>query len=604
VPQTSRQRLLTRASDATARWVITLGGLLTIGSLVLMFLLIVRESLPLFARADVKAVGATEVEGSDVLADRLRAPEGGGPPVDPSRMPPGERVASWARSENDLAVGTEGGRVLFFSLENEDAPALSGNVVLDAKAPARVGAVAFLLGGQTILAGDDRGRLYGLMRVRATPEAEERTLVVAHAFEPQAAPLTALAPATRGKLFLAGDASGRITVRNATTERIVAGARVAGPVSGLVMARRSDGFAARGASGVSFFTLQAPHHEVSWRTLFGRVWYEGYDQPAYVWQSSGATDDVEPKLSFVPLVFGTLKGTLYAMLVAVPVGILAALYTSLFAPAGVRAFVKPTIEIMAALPSVVVGFLAGLWLAPMLERNTLATLLLVPLVPAVVFCGALLFQRVPAQKRRLLPNGAEIAFVAALALLAAWTAFAVAPLAERVLFQGDFKGWLLSALSLRYDTRNCLVIGFAMGLAVVPIVFTISEDALSSVPQSLKAASLALGATAWQTATRVVLPTASAGIFSAVMLGFGRAVGETMIVLMATGNTPVLDWSMFNGMRTLSANIAVEIPEAPHGGTLYRLLFLSALLLFALTFIVNTVAELMRQRLRRKYSVI
>ena len=114
-----------------------------------------------------------------------------------------------------------------------------------------------------------------------------------------------------------------------------------------------------------------------------------------------------------------------------------------------------------------------------------------------------------------------------------------------------------------------------MGFAVIPIIFTIAEDAFSSVPQHLTAASLALGASRWQTATRVVLPTASPGIFSAVMVGFGRAVGETMIVLMATGNTPVMDWSPFNGFRTLSANIAVEIPEAPYGGTLYRMLFLA-----------------------------
>ena len=130
-----------------------------------------------------------------------------------------------------------------------------------------------------------------------------------------------------------------------------------------------------------------------------------------------------------------------------------------------------------------------------------------------------------------------------------------------------------------------------MGFAVIPIIFTISEDALSSVPEHLKAASLALGASPWQTAVRVILPTASAGIFSALMVGFGRAVGETMIVLMATGNTPVLDWSIFNGMRTLAANIAVEIPEAPQGGTLYRVLFLAALLLFLVTFLVNTLAE-------------
>ena len=168
----------------------------------------------------------------------------------------------------------------------------------------------------------------------------------------------------------------------------------------------------------------------------------------------------------------------------------------------------------------------------------------------------------------------------------------------------DFKAWLLGSAGVKYDARNCIVIAFGMGLAVVPIIFTISEDALSSVPEHLKAASLALGATPWQTATRVVVPTASAGIFSAVMLGFGRAVGETMIVLMATGNTPVMDGSIFDGMRTLSANIAVEISEAPQGGTLYRVLFLAALLLFILTFVVNTAAEILRQRLRGKYSAI
>jgi phosphate transport system permease protein len=164
--------------------------------------------------------------------------------------------------------------------------------------------------------------------------------------------------------------------------------------------------------------------------------------------------------------------------------------------------------------------------------------------------------------------------------------------------------WLQNTWGLTYDQRNCLVVGIAMGFAVIPIIFTISEDAFSSVPSSLSAASLALGASRWQTAVRVVLPTASPGVFSAVMVGFGRAVGETMIVLMATGNTPVMDWSLFNGIRTLSANIAVEIPEAPYGGTLYRTLFLAAALLFVMTFVVNTIAEIIRQRLRDRYKAI
>ena len=143
-----------------------------------------------------------------------------------------------------------------------------------------------------------------------------------------------------------------------------------------------------------------------------------------------------------------------------------------------------------------------------------------------------------------------------------------------------------------------------MGFAVIPIIFTISEDAFSSVPSNLTAASLALGASRWQTATRIVLPTASPGIFSAVMIGFGRAVGETMIVLMATGNTPVMDGNIFSGFRALSANIAVELPEAPEGGTLFRVLFVAAFLLFCLTFALNTVAELIRLRLRRRYRYL
>src|SRR4029078_2189543 len=129
-----------------------------------------------------------------------------------------------------------------------------------------------------------------------------------------------------------------------------------------------------------------------------------------------------------------------------------------------------------------------------------------------------------------------------------------------------------------------------------------AEDAFSNVPRDLVSGSLALGANRWQTVTRIVLPTASPGLFSAMIGGFCRAVGEAMIVLMATGNTPILDWNPFNGFRTLSANIAVAIPEAPHGGTLYRTLFLAGLLLFVITFIVNTVAEIVRQRLRERYT--
>ena len=168
----------------------------------------------------------------------------------------------------------------------------------------------------------------------------------------------------------------------------------------------------------------------------------------------------------------------------------------------------------------------------------------------------------------------------------------------------DFRVWWPEVTGLPFEQRNSVVVGFAMGFAVIPIIFTISEDALSNVPNYLRSASYALGASRWQTAWRVVLPTASAGIFSAVMIGLGRAVGETMIVVMATGNTPIMDLNRFSGMRTLAANIAVELPEAPHHSTLYRALFLGAMLLFILTFAINTVAEITRQKLREKFKTV
>ncbi|VAW57664.1 Phosphate transport system permease protein PstC (TC 3.A.1.7.1), partial [hydrothermal vent metagenome] len=132
--------------------------------------------------------------------------------------------------------------------------------------------------------------------------------------------------------------------------------------------------------------------------------------------------------------------------------------------------------------------------------------------------------------------------------------------------------------------------------------FSITEDAVFSVPQHLIRGSLALGASRWQTMKRVIMPAASPAIFSAIMMGFGRAVGETMIVLMATGNTPLMDLSIFQGMRTLAANIAVEVPEAEVASSHYRILFLAAFILFMFTFLFNTFAEMIRHSLRKKYS--
>jgi phosphate transport system permease protein len=342
--------------------------------------------------------------------------------------------------------------------------------------------------------------------------------------------------------------------------------------------------------------------EVSLTALFGKVWYEGYEKPDYSWQSSSGTEDFEPKLSLTPLLFGTLKGTVYSLLLAVPFGVLSAMYASQFLHPSLKRVVKPVVEIMASLPSVVLGFLAGLWLAPLLERVLPALALSVLVLPPAIILAGVSWERLTRRLGTRIPAGTEVFFFAVVLALVGAGCLGLEPFLERTVLGETFPTWLLETFGVRYDQRNAIVVGMAMGFAVIPIIFAIAEDAFSNVPRSLVSGSLALGASRWQTVTRVVLPTASPGIFAAVMVGFGRAIGETMIVLMATGNTPIMDGSPFDGFRSLSANIAVEIPEAPAGGTLYRTIFLAALLLFVLTFVVNTAAELVRQRLRRKYS--
>lgn len=359
--------------------------------------------------------------------------------------------------------------------------------------------------------------------------------------------------------------------------------------------------------------LEDPHPESSWATFFNKLWYEGQSEPQYVWQSTGGDSGFEPKLSMVPLIFGALKGTLYALLFAIPIAILAAIYTSQFLKPSYKKVIKPAMEIMASLPSVVLGFMGALVLAPILDSRMpsfIAVLIAAPLFSIVVgwSWGAL-----PKSTRNLIPNGMEFLVFIPILLLVSWFFWQYGgPWLENQLFyilrEGekvvDFRTWWTDFSGLTFEQRNCLVVGIMMGFAVIPIIFTIAEDSMTNVPAYLRSASLALGASRWQTTLRVILPTAFSGIFSALMIGFGRAVGETMIMVMATGNTPIMSMNLFDGMRTLSANIAVELPEAPHHSTLYRALFLGALLLFLLTFILNTLAEVLRQRIRNKYKTI
>ncbi len=502
---------------------------------------------------------------------------------------------------DDLFVGTSTGQLVRYDLRERDNPRLADAVTVGTAA---VTALAFLIGDRTLIAGDRDGAVSS-WQIVSPPTGGAARLTRINDFEPHAGAVVAISASRRDKGFVTADENGRVKLRHGTSGQTLLTFGERPGLRAVSFAPKADGVVAiDGAGGLLHWRLDNPHPEITLATLFGRVWYEGYSRPDWVWQSTGGTDDFESKFSLTPLIYGTLKGTVYALLFAVPLALLAAVSVSEFMHPVLKGYVKPGVEIMAALPSVVLGFLAGLWLAPAVER-IVPGLFMLPLVEPPAILGALLLWRtLPRSVRGRFRPGTEVFVLIPVVLIGAWVAFALGGLVEQRLLAGDYRGWLLAALGLTYDQRNSLVVGVAMGFAVVPIIFTIAEDALANVPQHLRAGSLALGATRWQTAVRIVLPTASPGIFSAVMIGLGRAVGETMIVLMATGNTPVMDGNIFSGFRALSANIAVELPEAPEGGTLFRVLFLAAFLLFCLTFALNTVAELIRLRLRRRYRYL
>jgi phosphate transport system permease protein len=251
--------------------------------------------------------------------------------------------------------------------------------------------------------------------------------------------------------------------------------------------------------------------EATLKSLTGNVWMPVSDDPRY---------------GLVPLMVGTLKITLIAILFAAPLAILAALFSAAFAPKWLREIIKPSIELLAGFPSVVIGFFALMVMASVFQN----------------FFG--------------------------------------------------------------YETRlNAFVGGIAMALAAIPIIFTVTEDALTSVPSTYSEASIALGASKWQTAFYVVLPAATPGIFAAVLLGIGRIFGETMIALMATGNAAMMGMNPFESVRTLAATIGAEMAEVVFGDTHYNVLFLIGALLFVFTFILNSVAEFyVKGKLMRRFQ--
>lgn len=277
-----------------------------------------------------------------------------------------------------------------------------------------------------------------------------------------------------------------------------------------------------GREALPVLTSADVHEEVTLSELFLPQEYGTPEVPLpYVWQPVSS----KPKYSLAPLFVGTLKVTLVAMLFATPLAVLAAIYTTEFAPGWLRETIKPVVELLAGIPSVVLGFFA-------------------------------------------------------LIVMASW-------------IQDTF----------RLDFRlNATTAGIALGLAVLPIVYTLSEDALNAVPRRFRDAALALGASRWQAASRVVLPAALPGIFAGVVLGFGRAVGETMIVLMASGNAAITSWEFTEPVRTLSATIAAELAEVVFGSPHYHVLFFIGTLLFIITFVLNWLGAYLVGGLRRRLS--
>ncbi len=517
------------------------------------------------------------------------------------------KITALAMGQNPdrVYIGTESGQIIAVNLNPREGVDEIETLGAVSDSTSGVAGFGFLKGGMTLVAMDNSGGLSSFHFQRG--EDNRYRMERVYQFEPHSASPTIFAASQRNKGFITGDATGTIKYHYGTSGETQYAIEIGDDLSlqKALLAPKDNGILAINEKGqLKRWMVENHHPDITLNTLFNEVKYEGYPEPDYVWQSTGGTDDFESKISLTPLIFGTLKGTFYAMLVAIPIALFGAFYASQFMNPSLMGVVKPTVEFMAAIPSVVLGFFGALWLSPRVE-TLLPSIIIFPFVTAGLvylyqWAGDRFTWRSSSEKNSIKDFWILIFIV----LIGSLIAYMAGPIFESNFFDGNYKTWLRETLGLGFDQRNSLIVGLAMGFAVIPIIFTIAEDSLSNVPRHLTAASLAVGATPWQTAMQVVLPAAIPGIFSAVMIGLGRAVGETMIVLMATGNTPILDWNIFNGFRAMSANIAVELPEAPEGETLFRVLFLTALILYFITFIFNSLAEWVRLRLRKKYQLL
>jgi phosphate transport system permease protein len=400
--------------------------------------------------------------------------------------------------------------------------------------------------------------------------------------------------ADNGELLILEPSSGEAMVRETVGQLAGPGRRGIG-IDGAFVYRLTD-------KELTRVELSNAYPETGWRSLWLPQWFGAYDKPAQYWHPDGAAIGVLSKLSLSPLLYGTFKAALYGMFLAIPLALGAAIYTGYFLPPRVRNRIKPAIEMLEAFPTVVLGFIAGLWLAPLLLDYLLLVVLLPILLLGLPVLLALIHLILQMFSHRFQRRPPRIALISVVYVLAIVVLIMNMQSLEVWLFDGTLRDWLWTEWGIAYEQRNALLVGMAMGVAITPVMFSIVEDSIFAVPRSLSDGSLALGATRWQSLARVVLPAASPAILSALLIGLARGLGETMIVLLASGNTPLMEPGAFSGLRSLSASIVVELPEAGSGSTQFRLLFLAALVLFGLTFVLNTIAEIFRQRLRYAYA--